>query len=391
MANVMLGRLQSGKTAAEKVLSVLQAFASAEAAYSRAMKALSEVTLSGDADGPTLRTAMTEFSALPAALGASHSAVAEILIPVIRSVQSVVGELRTACSEIGLGTTSAQRSVEASRKGLKAALAAHREACRAFDAALMERQKVGSRSRSVESDPWIAEGRLVEKQAALQDAQSHQRLYLKGAFRKAGELERRRVDVACSALAALLEVPRATALPELAAVGERMALALHGVDCEADLDGFSAVAGNSIRNGEALSARQSELVRHLWAELTSSAEIVRQGEVQRYDAGKNVWSRGYAVLTRAGFLHWFAAPGDGSAAVGAWGCSGAPLSSFNLARCEFEQGEAPEWRLLEGSGGGLNGWLAGGKRALSLRTVEVEACMDWTADLRELLAVCASR
>ncbi|KAH7622906.1 putative 5-hydroxyisourate hydrolase [Nannochloris sp. 'desiccata'] len=399
MASVMLGRLQSGKNAAERVLSVLQAFASAEAGYARAMDALSGVVLPGEADGPTLRAAMVEFSALPAALCGLHSGIAEALVPEIKNVQRVVGDLRIACNEIGLGTSSAQKSVDAARRGLKLALNAHRDACKAFDAALVERQRVGSRSRSVESDPWVAEGRLVEKQAALQEAQTHQRMYLGGAFRRAGELERNRIDVACSALAALSELPRTACMPEITAAGERLSGALDAVDAEADLDAFSAVAGNSIRNGDALSSRQAQLVEDLWMELTSSAEIVRQGEVERYDAGKDAWIRGYAVATRAGFLHWFsaAAVSDGchgdtaEAAIGAWGLCGGPRISLNLARCEFEQGEAPAWRLIEGSSGGLNGWLGVNRQSLALKTHDVDGCMDWAADLRELIALCSSK
>jgi hypothetical protein len=396
MASVMLGRLQSGKTAAERVLSVLQAFASAEAGYARAMDALSGVALPGDADGPTLRAAMTEFSALPAALGGLHLGISEALQPEIKSVQRVVGELRAACNEIGLGTSSAQRSVDAARRGLKVALNAHRDACRAFDAALVDGQPVGSRSRSVEADPWVAEGRLVEKQAALQEAQTHQRMYLGGAFRRAGELERSRIAVACSALAALSELPRTAFMPEIAAAGENLAVALDAVDAEADLDAFSAVAGNSIKNGDALSSRQEQLVEDLWMELTSSAEIVRQGEVERYDAGKNAWIRGYAVVTRAGFLHWFSAAesgggGGGETAIGAWGTCGGPSFSLNLARCEFEQGEAPAWRLIEGSSGRFNGWLGVNRQSLALKTMDVDAAMDWAADLRELIALCSSK
>jgi hypothetical protein len=394
MANVMLGRLQSGKNAAERVLSILQAFASAESGFARAMDALSAVVLPGDADGPTLRAAMAEYSALPAALCNLHSGISEALVPEIKNVQQVVADLRAACNEIGLGTSAAQKSVDVARRGLKVALNAHRDACRAFDAALVERQRVGSRSRSVESDPWVAEGRLVEKQAALQEAQTHQRMYLGGAFRRAGELERNRIGVACSALAALSEVSRTASMPEITAAGEELARALDAVDAEADLDAFSAVAGNSIRNGDALSSRQVQLVEDLWLELTSSAEIIRQGEVERYDAGKNAWIRGYAVATRAGFLHWFsAAAADGhtrEAAIGAWGSCG-PSTSLNLARCEFEQGEAPAWRLIEGSSGGLNGWLGVNRQSLALRTSDVDVCMDWAADLRELIALCSSK
>ena len=410
MAKVMLTRLQSGKAAAERVLSVLQAFAGAEAAYARAMDALAGLSLPGDADGPTLRAAMSEFSSLPAALGHLHADVARGLTPVIRDVQGMVAELRSACDEIGLGTLSAQKNVDGARKGLKAALAAHREACKSFDAALAER-KIGSKSRGVEADPWIAEGRLVERQAGLQAAQTHQRRYLAGAFRRAGELERKRVDVGAGALAALLQLPRTVSLPEVAHAGEELAAALSAVDSEADLESFSAVANNSVRNGDALSARQQELVEHLWTELACSAEVVRQGDVDRYDALSNTWQCGYAVLTRAGFLHWFLTPpghghdghdegegghDDGTAdsvttrkrsVPGAWGPAGAPASSLNLAKCEFEQGEAPAWRLIE-VGGGLNGWLGVSRRSLALRTTDVEACMDWAADLREVIAAC---
>jgi hypothetical protein len=77
--------------------------------------------------------------------------------------------------------------------------------------------------------------------------------------------------------------------------------------------------------------------------------------------------------------------------MGAWGSSGGPYTSLNLARCEFEQGEAPAWRIIEGSSGGLNSWLGVNRQSLALKTIEVDACMDWAADLRELIALCTSR
>lgn len=391
MATVMLGRLSSGKAAAERVLSVLQAFASAEAAYARAMDALARVALPGEADGGTMRAAMCEFSALPASLGSLHSGVAEALSPIIRAVQTVVVELRSTSEDISTGARSAQKKVDAARKGMKSALAAHRDACKAFDATLVDQGQSSSyRSRPVDADPWIAEGRLVEKQAALQAAQTYQRRYLAGAFRRAGELERRRIEITCTALTALMELPRTTSLPEVATAWENLSAALSAVDREGDLEAFSAVAQNSVRNGDALSTRQAELVDHLWVELNTSAEIVRQGEVQRFDSAKDEWRPGYAVLTRAGFLHWFNATGHGQG-TGAWTPVGGPVSSLNLARCEFEQGYAPAWRLIDSGSGGLNSWLGVNRTSLSLRTTGVEACMDWAADLRELISACSSK
>jgi hypothetical protein len=413
MAAVMNVRLESGRAAAERVLSAVQAFASAEASYARAIKALGSIRLLGDADGPSLRGALAEFSTLPESLASVHARLSEALVPCIRSVRDIVQELRTACREVGQGAATAQKSVDAARRGLKAALMAHRDACKAFDAALIERQKIGSRSRGVESDPWVAEGRLVEQQASLQAAQTYQRRYLAGAFRRVGELERRRVTATCESLLTLTEVSSqvAAAAPDLAASCSRAAAALADIDVEGDLDAFTAVAGDSVRNGDALSARQTEMVDHLWRELLASAEIVRQGELQRFGPDISTgtasstsnsgtrearaaaassfgdgWKTGYGVLVRAGYLHWFSAGSNGKAIV-PWGPTGGPVLSLNLARCAFEQGAASAWRVVEQSGG----WLGGTTRATTLRAGDDETSMDWVADIREMITICSSK
>lgn len=395
MAAVMLGRLQSARAAAERILSMLQAFASAEEAYGRALTALSGLTLTGDGDGPSLRAAIAAFSPVPRSIGNSHNATAVSLVSAVQSVRVLVDELRAACDHVGQGANTAQRQVDTARRTLKAALATHRDACRAFDVALLERQKVGSRSRAVEADPWVAEGRLVERQAELQGAQTHQRRYLAGAFRRVGELERRRVEATCNALAAILEMKGAHGAQRHVAYSEALTEALSEVDCESDLESFTATAGNSVRNGDALSARQSDMVDHMWRELFSSAEIVRQGDLHRLEessGSKKEWARGYGVLTRAGFLHLFAfregEPAGMTSCV--WTTAGGPMLSFNLARCEFEQGEAPSWRLIEAPAGGLNGWLGPRARTVMLRTNDIDEAMDWAADLREVIAVCSS-
>lgn len=48
----------------------------------------------------------------------------------IKELQAVLGDLRAACEEISHGASRAKRSVDSSRRGLKAALTAHQEACR---------------------------------------------------------------------------------------------------------------------------------------------------------------------------------------------------------------------------------------------------------------------
>ena len=47
----------------------MQALSSAEAAYTRAMNAVSRVKLVGECDGPTLRAALARFSDIPWLIG----------------------------------------------------------------------------------------------------------------------------------------------------------------------------------------------------------------------------------------------------------------------------------------------------------------------------------
>ena len=54
----------------------------------------------------------------------------------IKALQAVLSDLRSACEEISHGAARAKRSVDSSRRGLKAALAAHQAACRWALAAL---------------------------------------------------------------------------------------------------------------------------------------------------------------------------------------------------------------------------------------------------------------
>lgn len=88
---------------------------------------------------------------------------------------------------------------------------------------------------------------------------------------------------------------------------------------------------------------------------------------QVWDAWKSTWTDVHAVLTRAGFLHWFASPEDK-----------APLEGLALGRAQFEQGEAPVFNLTEGGSRWLSGikgkkhtfqvrWDAGGQGASARR------------------------
>ena len=96
----------------------------------------------------------------------------------------------------------------------------------------------------------------------------------------------------------------------------------------------------------------------------------RQGEMARWASGTGRWADCHFVLTRAGFLHWFAEMG-----------SLTPLDGVSLARCSFEDGEAPGFRLIETSTR-----LFAQPRTLVFRAPSVEDCCEWAIALREMIA-----
>ncbi|KAI7845759.1 hypothetical protein COHA_000673 [Chlorella ohadii] len=443
MAAAVLGRLQSGRAAAERTLAVLQAFAAAEAAYSRAMSAVAKLSLSSEADGPSLRAAMARASDLPDMMGLAHSSVAERLQEAIKGLHTLVGELRTACEEIVAGAGRAKREVDSSRLGLKTALRAHQQACQVLEQVAAQRQRQGGRGRGVDGDPWLTEGTLVEQQVRLQRAQQTERRYLAAAFTRVGDLERRRAAGQAQVLAAFVHIYRAELVP-IQEIADELQGLLSEIDAEADLEAFTQVAASSVHSAEALSARQREAVDQICSELLGSAEIVRQGTMERWDSSCSRWQRGHLVLTRAGHLHFFSldsaaakaaaasgfagsgggesgrsspgpggatAPGGGSGGGGSqsrsssagqlsWGGASSwtpPVESLNLARCSFEQGEAPVFRIIEAVPGGLatlggllSAAVGGGRgRTQTLRAGGIEECMDWAIGIREAIAACS--
>jgi hypothetical protein len=109
-----------------------------------------------------------------------------------------------------------------------------------------------------------------------------------------------------------------------------------------------------VRTGDALSARQAETIGRVARELQGSPDIARQGEMERWEPGASLgagrWVRCRFVLTRAGFLHWFApgppgGGGDGGKVPGGWGRPmPMPVDHLSLVRCAFEQGAPlPLW------------------------------------------------
>lgn len=394
MASVVIGRLETAKSCAEKILSVLQALATAERAYSKSLKAIGALKLTGDADGATLKEALTDFVELPSRIGAAHEKATQSSQPPINLVRDLVGKLRESCTDLRQGSLRVQGDVDRSIKALKQGVEAHREVCKALDATTVASSSnpspksrfpfssqfsAGQKTRSIETDPWIAEGRIVERQAALRTAQASQRKYLAEAFGRVGELERQRIAVSSTALCNAVEQMMCSIGSDLQDAADAALASLSAIDGDADLASFNSMATDSTRGGADLSSRQVDLIGYLWRQVQRSSEIVRQGPVKRLVGCS--WASGHAVLTRAGFLHWFKTEESGDG--GDWSFGSGPVVSINLPRCEFELGDAPSWRLLESTAGSWWGGKVAGRQTYS--TADVDSCMEWTASLREMI------
>ena len=102
--------------------------------------------------------------------------------------------------------------------------------------------------------------------------------------------------------------------------------------------------------------------------------MCRQGDMARWLPVSNMWQDCHFVLTRAGFLHWF----HDTESV-------RPLDCLNLARCQFEAGEAPTFNLVENNTGRLwffSNWL----RTIAFKAPTVEDSCEWAIALREAIA-----
>lgn len=105
--------------------------------------------------------------------------------------------------------------------------------------------------------------------------------------------------------------------------------------------------------------------------------MCRQGSLA-LQGPSGAWDECHCVLTKAGRLHWFAGDSvgvDGGQAV--------------LARCQFEEGDAPAFNLVEKTGAPIATSLAvlGKQRRLAFKASGVEECCEWAIALREAIAV----
>ncbi|KAL6777953.1 hypothetical protein ACKKBG_A16340 [Auxenochlorella protothecoides x Auxenochlorella symbiontica] len=383
LAALMQRRLAAARSASERTLGALRALAGAELAQARALGLAAGVTLAAETDGPGLRRALAAFQEAPRAAAACHARAADGLDAQAQTLRALVDRLRREAAGVASDAAALKAGVDAARRSMQAAAAVHRAACGRAPGALGR--------GGVEADPWVTEARLVQGQARLMAAQQAERRFLAKVGAQVESMERERAAVLSTTLAASVRIyGESLACVERAA--PRLEALLESANMDADLAAFCDTAAHSVAAGEALAARQAGLLAGVRRELAASPEVLRAGAMEAWDAARGVWVPDRFVLTRAGFLHRLARSPGGDPEVSMVQGPPTPVlaESVALARCTFEQGEAPVFRLVEIAAGSLarSLFLAPRTRARTFRTASVEECMDWAIALREVLAAC---
>ncbi len=160
-------------------------------------------------------------------------------------------------------------------------------------------------------------------------------------------------------------------------VGKMGSLA-SAIDVHAEMASIENAMQHTQQAGQAFAAKRHEAVEAAQQELLCSPEIIKQGGLARSTINGE-WEECHCVLTKAGRLHWFA---DASS-VGKEG------GHAVLSRCQFEEGDAPAFYLME-SGLPIAKTLAvlGGapkQRRLGFKAASVEECCEWAIALREVI------
>lgn len=374
MASLLCERLDSSRKALEGLSKLVGSLAECQHAYSTCLDAAAKLTLAGDCDGASIRPAMEALCALPKSMAAAHGQLALLLRGLSESVRQLLREYQSACKEIRGGASTVQRGIEVGRRQLAAAFSEHKAACEGFDAAAGRGGPRGKAIRGVEQDPWATEGRLVREHRSLQAWQDKERAFLKESFARVQTLEAQRVKLTQD-VAQSLSDGYARALSPLPAAAAALGPAISVIDSEAELSELHRVALGTGSAAEALAARQAAAIEEAASDLFCSPEILRQGPMEIWDSRGGRWEAAHCVLTRAGFLHWFKSMEDAAA-----------LDVLNLGRCQFEQGKAPVFNLLESSPGAVS-WLGGRSRKVTFQAPTVEECCEWAIALREGIAL----
>eukprot|EP00741_Cyanophora_paradoxa_P005273 tig00000865_g5112.t1 len=318
----------------------------------------------GTTEWGSLRQAWVAAFSVPTKIGQEALARGELLNELIKRTSALHSELSKFEERLHSEQAKLGKAVDAASDAMAAA---------ALNSirATAEAEAAGAAGRPVKTDSWLFECRYRTALSGLVAAQGKQKEALVAASQEAARLEQARVETSKKVLAEWLAGEKRALLEGLKAVDAALNLAAL-VSPEADAAKFSQRIVNN-RPAEPPPDLTEGLI-----DVHASAMVEKHGVLKRQAAIIKIWKESYFVLTRNGFLHYFAGKEDGEpeesvplhhASVL---MSDASISEFSFELRAAEKGEGffsrdRSWHL-------------------HLRAPSEEAMVEWVIALRKMIA-----
>lgn len=259
------------------------------------------------------------------------------------------------------------------RSAVTRALGQHEKVCSAYGALLERSQSLSSWRGEKPKDPWLTEGHLAAGHTDLLEAQYELRNFLSRSFKRCKEAESSRLQVTKQVMAVILKCHGTCFQQQVTPFINELTRVINKIDPEHDVADLVVSANAHEDSALVLGTQRKEESLLMRGDLFSSPDIIRQGDLETWDSDLARWVGGHFVLTQAGYLYGF---------LGKDRCAPVPSTSLSLARCSFEQGDAPVFSIMEGGAGWTRGW----RRSVKLRAPSVEECCEWAIAVREEIA-----
>lgn len=280
---------------------------------------------------------------------------------------------RTLSDDLWASSLKIQADVSEKRTVVSRALGAHERVCHSYGASLERGSSGGHWSADKAWDPWLTEGHLTARHSELLEAQFGLRNFLAMSFKRCKEEEVNRLSVTKQVVESIVRCHATSFEERVAPFVNDLTRVVGGLDPEKDVEDLIFSANTHEDFALALGTQKKEESSLRCGDLYSSPDIIRQGDLELWDSDENRWVGGHFVLTQAGFLYGM---------LGKDKACPIPSCTLSLARCSFEEGEAPVFSVTEGAAG----WRMGRRRVVKLRAPSVVECCEWAIAVRDAIA-----
>ncbi|GMH33992.1 hypothetical protein BSKO_01826 [Bryopsis sp. KO-2023] len=368
--DLLVKRLELGKKSVNNMLKLVMKLHQVEIGYSRSLIAVARMAVPNIGSSEGCKVAADGMAELPMVVGGAHSVISQTLVECETKLRSAMNKIKVVSDELSLQSQKVHGILTNKRGALTRAISGHEQACKVSP-------DEPNAPPSTGLDPWLTEGKLAQGHTQLLEAQFTLRSFLASAFGHVRDVETHRLQVAKQVMSSLMKCYGASVEGTIVPYTTNLEKVIGVVDIDQEILDLSQTADAHATAAKGMEVMHVEEETLRCGDLFSSPDIIRQGSLEVRETGSMNWSTGHFVLTQSGFVYWFLGARAGAI----------PSDSINLGKSSFAGGDAPEFKIVEGSGMGLFGT----KRTMVFKAPSVEDCCEWAISIRETLAEVKSR